>query len=1060
MRVNPEPVPQHLTAHRRGVWILGALGALAVLVVVVQGLASFYVNYLWFGSAGVGVVWRAIVTSKLGLAGVFVAVAMALVWSSLWLVEKVAQRTLFLPAESDLVRRYHALVVPHAFVLRTAVSLLVALALGAGTSSQWEHWLLFRHAFSFGVLDPQFHRDASFYVFRLPFLSFLVDWVLIALLVTFLVSLLAHFLNGTIRVQGPAHVEPRAVAHLSLLLGMMALVRAWAYYYVDRYALEVPHNGGMAAGATPTGMSVRLPAITLLAVISLIAFVILVVNVYQRTLLLPLLAFGLWALVALAIDVIYPSVDSAIATAPASGGRASSSLTENATMTMIGMGLTGVTPVEFPAGADLTGTVLTHYGQSLDDVTLWDTSQAGAALSSLQDDGPYYALSQLSANRYVENGRLVPVDIGARELDTSQLPDPTWSEVRAQYTHGYGAVVSSASAVGSNRSPQVQLGGLPPAGSKGAPQLSAAGSRVYFAPDGREYVLVDTKQPEVDYQPADAARQTTAPPYDAAGSATIGVGGFLPRLAFAVHLHDFNLLVSDIVTPSTRLIYLTNVRDRVQKALPFMKVDSDPYAVIAEKQLYWVYSAYVTSSYFPDATPAETSVLPAGSGLGGSYDYVRDAVVAVVNARTGKMRLFALAGGPDPLLRAYEAAFPELVQSTGALRSFAGGQVYDHLRYPQDLLSVQAAMYGVYRPASSDADVDDSGPAAISAAPAPTSWSLAEAPVTSGSSAGALTVSGAPAPYQPQYELVQWSDDPEPTFCLVEPLVPYSGPSGTGGTQNLSALMVASSSPQDFGSLKVLDVDTSGVDGPYLADSQLVDIQSEISQQAQNGSVQYGAIELLPVADSLLDVQPVYLASPSSRYAVYDGVVVVYGKRITFAPSLAQALDHLVRGLSSAVPPRPSGNGPAATRIRSDIERAYAEMRRADVQLKRENLAGYQSDEQAAEKLIAQADSLERGGSAARSKGSSARRSGRSASRRVAAGGAPSTAHAAVPDVQRVGLRAAGAPARPAHQVGSPSTGTSTAATFAAGASTGSPLASTSTSLPPATSSTVHSGRA
>ncbi|HTW97334.1 MAG TPA: UPF0182 family protein, partial [Acidimicrobiales bacterium] len=333
MRVNPEPIQQHLAARRRSAWILGVLASLAIAVVVIEGLASFYVDYLWFGSAHVGVVWRAIVTSKLGLAGVFVVIATAMVWASLWLADKIAQRTLFLPSESELVRRYHSAVVPHAFVLRTAISLIIGLGLGTGTSSQWQHWLLFRHAFSFGITDPEFHRDASFYVFRLPFLSFLVDWLLVALLVTFLVSVVAHFLNGTIRLQGPAHVEPRAIAHLSLLLGVMAVVRAWGYYYVDRFALEVPHDGGVPAGATYTGVSVRLPALTLLAVIALIAFVMLVINVYQRTLLLPVLAFGLWALVALAIDVIYPAVESAVAATPEQDSHAAAYAVANVRMT-------------------------------------------------------------------------------------------------------------------------------------------------------------------------------------------------------------------------------------------------------------------------------------------------------------------------------------------------------------------------------------------------------------------------------------------------------------------------------------------------------------------------------------------------------------------------------------------------------------------------------------------------------------------------------------------------------------------------------------------------------
>lgn len=1004
MRVNPEPVQQqHLAARRRSVVILACLAGLAIAVVVVQGLASFYVNYLWFNSAGVGMVWRAIVASKLGLAGVFVVVAMALVWSSLWLADKIAQRTLFLPAESDLVRRYHAAVFPHAFLLRTAVSLLVALALGAGTSSQWEHWLLFNHAVRFGVTDPEFHRDASFYIFRLPFLSFLVDWTLVALLVTFLVSLLAHFLNGTIRVQGPAHVEPRAIAHLSLLLGVMALVRAWAYYYVDRYALEVPHNGAAAAAAGSTGISVRLPAITLLAVISLIAFVMLVVNVYQRTLLLPLLAFGLWAMIALAIEVIYPSVESAVAAAPLRSGHTTPALSANAQMTWRGMGLTDVTPIPFPAGATLTSSVLTHYDQSLEDVTLWDNSQASGALSAVQDLGPYQLVG-LSENRYVENGKLVPVDVAVRELDDGELADQSWTSLHVLYTHGYGVVVSPTNAASSSGDPVVQLGGLPPSGSSGAPSLSAAGSRIYFSPGGPEFVLVDTKEQEVDYQTSSGNTRNITAPYDAKNSVAIPIGGFLPRLAFFVHLRDFNLLVSDVVTPSTRVLYLTDVRHRVQKALPFMKVDTEPYAVIAGGQLYWVYSAYVTSSYYPDATPAETSVLPAGSGLAGNYDYVRDAVVAVVNARSGTMRIFALQHAGDPLLQSYEDSFPGLIESPQSLRAFAGGQIYDHLRYPQQLLAVQAAMYGLFRPVAGGSAASAGGVAA--AASSEESWSLAEAPPTSPSSSSSSSSSGsgspAPTPYQPQYELVQWEDDPQPTFSLVEPLVPYSGTSGTGGSQTLSALMVASSSPNDFGALQVLDVDTNGVEGPAPAAAFPVSVSNRLADLAQDGTLSYGAMELLPIADSLIDIEPVYVTTPTSHAPVFVGVVVVYGKKTAFASSLDEALAELVHGLAPPASSRPAATGPVSAQIKHDLAEAAEDIKKANEALGRKDLAGFQRYYDAEERVVDAAEKLEQAGSASSGSSRATRRT-----TGVAARASSSESAAQTTPVLRAGLRAA-----------------------------------------------------
>ncbi|HTX01895.1 MAG TPA: UPF0182 family protein, partial [Acidimicrobiales bacterium] len=615
-------------------------------------------------------------------------------------------------------------------------------------------------------------------------------------------------------------------------------------------------------------------------------------------------------------------------------------------MTRTGMGISKVAAIPFPANRDLNSAVLSQYTQSLHDVTLWDPSEATAVLS--QGSTSYDLLSGLTENRYVIDGTLDPVLIGARQLDDGQLPSQDWTSLHVTYTHGYGAVVAAGDRATADGSPVAEVGGLPPASLAGAPSLGKAGSRVYFSPAGRQFVLVDTTEPEIDYEIEGTTQ--TAPPYS--GGATIGVGAFLPRLAFAVKLHDFNLLVSDVVKPTTRVIYLTGTRQRVQKALPFMKVDADPYAVIAGNQLYWLYSAYVTSAYVPDATPADTSMLPAGSGLRGSYDYVRDAVVAVINARTGSMGFYDVDNDADPLLESYEASFPGLIQSTAALRQLAGGQIYGHLRYPQDLLTVQAATYGAYRPTAAG------GPAGQAATQpsAGASWSLAD-------SGNAGTPGAATTPYQPQYELVQWQPDQEPTFSLVQPLVSYAGPSGTGGDQMLTGLFVANSSPEHYGQLTVREVDSTNVPGPYVANEMLAKDDTELGDLAVGGNDVLGTIELLPVADSLLYVRPLY-ASVAGGDPVLEDVIVVYGKQVVIAPSVDAALSRIVHGGSGSVSPeRPSAGELAVARtIRRDLEQAAADLSRAQHQLAERHLGAYQQDVDSAQQLIDAANRLEGSG--------------------------------------------------------------------------------------------------
>ena len=269
-------------------------------MIVIQGLANFYTNYLWYRSVHFTAVWRLLIETKIEVAAVFIGAFFIACWLSLWIVDRIAPRALLVSPELEIVRRYQQIVGRHTFALRTVVFV-----------DPCPHRRVHRRATSgstgccsavasaFGVRDPQFHKSVSFYVFKLPFLSFLVDWTLVALLVILIVTGIGHYLNGGLRFQGPSpRVDPRVTAHMSVILGAMALVRAAGYFYVDRFNLVLGKDG-YVNGAGYTDVHVRLPAIELLAVVALAVFVLMVFNVYQRSLALPAIGAGLWILVAL-----------------------------------------------------------------------------------------------------------------------------------------------------------------------------------------------------------------------------------------------------------------------------------------------------------------------------------------------------------------------------------------------------------------------------------------------------------------------------------------------------------------------------------------------------------------------------------------------------------------------------------------------------------------------------------------------------------------------------------------------------------------------------------------
>ncbi len=941
MRIPTEPPIRPPTSHRPAVIISIVVGVI-VLLLVAQGLAGFYANFLWFHWDGLGSVWREVTVTKIVLAVVFVVIAWALLWVSLFVADTVGPRAMLLSSDNELVRRYQSAVAPYALLLRTVVSLVIALILGTGASGQWQHWILFEHALPFGRVDPLFHRDVSFFVFRLPFLSFLVDWIFVALLVTFIVTGIAYFLNGAIQLRRAGRVEPRAIAHLSFILALMVLERAWAYYYVDRYGLDLS-SSGVVHGASYTDVHVRLAALTLLAVVSLVAFVAFSVNIYQRSLVLPAITFGLWAFLALVVGVIYPAIFQALRVTPAQSTLELPYIKDNIAATRYAMGIEDVVRHTFPANEDLTPAVLTQYQKTLSDVVMWDPSVAVPTFQRLQVIKSYYQLNTLAVDRYQIDGKTTPVVIGVRSLNPGGLAQKSWVNTHLQYTHGYGVVAATANLANSSNLPSFLAGSIPATSS--SPALALKHPEVYYAPGDSQYAVVDTKQPEVEYQ---AANGTNVEGH-CHGCGGIPIGSFLNRLVYAIHLRDLNLLISNLVTGQSRLIYIPDIEARVQKALPFLQVDAHPYPVVVNGEIDWVVDAYTTSAYYPYGQPAATSELPGGSGLAGSYNYVRDAVKVVVNAYTGKMSFYVIAPS-DPLIRAYEDAFPGLFQPLRDMNPV----LRQHLRYPQDLLMVQADMYGRYHIQS------PSGFYSLSDA-----WDLSQ---TSNSATGspsnqlALSPNGAVARFTPIYELLQLPGDSSLTFDAVEPLVPFSA---NDNLQTLRALFIADSNANDYGKLDAYVTPGESIHGPALANADInanPTISKAITLLDSRGStVSLGTVQVLPIADSLIYVRPLYVSSSQTPFPQLVDVVAVYGKDVAMEPTLAGALAYIFGTAPPGVAPKGVAVGSKSSvplQARQDIAEAVAAYQAAQTALARGDLGTYQQDVTKAGTLLGEANAI------------------------------------------------------------------------------------------------------
>jgi uncharacterized protein len=416
-------------------WLIGAAVLLVILLLSVRGLARFYTDYLWFDDIGFSHAWRQLLSAKAVPALIFSAVFFVLMLVNLIVADRIAPRYRGTGPEDEVIERYRGYVAPYAGRVRVGVSLFFALIMGSGVSAQWQNWILFSNSTKFGIKDPQFHKDISFYVFRLPFLKFAAGWTFAALLVVLIVAAVFHYLNGGIRLQSPfQRVTPQVKVHLSVLLALMALTKTYQYY-LAQYSLNLSTRGAVD-GATYTDVHAQLPAYRLLMLISIAAAGLFIVNIWRRGWVFPIIAVGLWVFISLVIGTIYPAVIQRFNVQPNELQREQPYIDRNIKATRDAFGLDGIQTKPFDYTNSLTPTDVKESRPSLNSVRLYDPLPAAEAFKVSQAQSTAYEFDDVDVDRYKigdEPGK--PTLASARELDQAHLPDNSWTSSHLVYTH-------------------------------------------------------------------------------------------------------------------------------------------------------------------------------------------------------------------------------------------------------------------------------------------------------------------------------------------------------------------------------------------------------------------------------------------------------------------------------------------------------------------------------------------------------------------------------------------------------------------------------------------------
>ncbi len=735
-------------------------------------------------------------------------------------------------------------------------------------------------------------------------------------------------------------MRPAVKAQLSVILGLLALVKAVGYY-LARFSLDLSGNG-YVQGAGYTDVHARLPALELLILVSLAAAGLLIYNIRHQGWALPVLGVGLWFLVALTAGTIYPAAVQAFKVNPAQNPLELPYIQRNIDATRFAMGIDHVQTTNYSAGM-LTASQLTENSDTLANVRLWDPTQTQATYQKLQDLRTYYQFNALAVDRYMLHGTQTPVVVGVREIDDSALPSTTWVTSTLQYTHGYGMIVSPSNSSTSDGSPTFAIQGVPPV-SNGLPNVTQPS--VYFGLQNSGYVVADTKQPEIDFQlPNGSSVQTHY-----SGDGGVQLSNVFDRALFALRFSDFNLLISNQITGQSRIMFDRGVQARVSKAAPFLSLDSDPYPVLLNGGIYWVQDAYTTTDNYPYAQNANTNALPDGSGLDKNLNYVRNSVKVLVNAYTGKMTFYVM-DPHDPIIQTYENAFPGMFtpasKMSAALRA--------HLRYPEDIFTLQTGAYGRYHLTNAQSFYNAADAWAVSPSPGSGSPSQALPTTLTTNAQGQQVSTGQVQPMAPIYQEMQVPGQTPQSFTLLNAFVPVSKQSQI---QTLSGFMIAGSDPGQYGKLRMfVTPQDQPVNGPAIVTASIdatADVSKQITLLNSNGSsALLGNVLMIPIANSLLYIQPLYVQSSRNAFPKLQQVIAVYGDQPAIADTLQGALSQLFQAPVSTTP----GAGPSSAlspEVRSLLQSAQQEYNQSQTDLKSGNLGAYQSDISSMEQALQQ----------------------------------------------------------------------------------------------------------
>ncbi len=859
----------------------------AVILVLLAGLLpslGFYTDWLFFREVGFEAVFRKTLLAKV-LTGLATGVVTALFLLANTLVANrhdfpqshiySIERNLYGLRKFDTNR----LVRQVSLYLALFAGLLAVLA-GAG---YWEEVLLFAGGQSTGLSDPVFNRDVSFYLFRLPLIDSVNNFMSLLISVSLLLAAGNYILRGGITyVEGLVTVDRRVRRHLSLLVSLW-IVNLSIKFFLDRYDLLFSDHG-LLYGASYTDIKARLLALNLLTLVSLVASAGFFIGMTRRSKYAALVPLALLGGVYFLGLGLFPSLLQSFKVSPNEIVLEKPYISRHIEFTRYGYDLERVETEPFDVNEDLTFQDINRNISTIRNIRLWDEKPLLKTYSQLQQIRTYYRFVDVDNDRYTIGGKYTQVMLSPRELSYEDLPGKSWINERLVFTHGIGLAMGPVSGITREGLPEFFIKDIPPVSRT---EVKVTRPEIYYGENPNDYVIVNTKVKEFSYPTTEGNVYTV---YEGTGG--VRLSSFIKRMLYAMYFGNFKIFLSTDITSGSRILYYRDIIERVKTVAPFLLYDSDPYMVVSDDgRLYWIIDAYTFTGRLPYSKPLQRGV-----------NYIRNPVKAVVDAYNGSVSFYIVDDG-DILVRTYRTVFPELFKPLGAMPD----DLRRHIRYPRSLLRVQARMFSLYHMTDPRVFYNKED--------------LWEIPVYKGKS------------MEPYYVVMRLPDGKEEEFVLLLPFTPSK-------RDNLAAWMAARSDGDAYGKVIVYTFPRDRlVFGPRQVDAR-IDQDAYISQQltlwGQRGSdVIRGSLLVIPVERSLIYVQPLYLVA-TDRVGLPElrRVIVAYGKSVVMEENLETAMRRLFKGSlpEKRIPERTEvlSGRELGTRALESLEKAREALRRED----------------------------------------------------------------------------------------------------------------------------------